>query len=119
MLPVSRDVKVWVCSAKTVIRNLVLAKDIPKEKFAGGSRVVNLPGTTVSVEDMLQALKEVAGENILNLIEEKKDEATERIVVGWPTQFDTAKAKQLGFFSDSSLVQALMEYIEDYCNESQ
>ena len=77
---------------------------------------MNLPGITVSVEDMLQALKQVHGEDTLKLIEEKKDDATERIVVSWPTHFDTSKATQLGFLSDGSLIQALKDYIQDYTN---
>ena len=77
---------------------------------------MNLPGITVSVEDMLQALKQVSCEDTLKLIEEKKDDTTERIVVSWPTHFDTSKATQLGFLNDGSLIQALKDYIQDHTN---
>lgn len=48
VLPVSRDLKMWVCSPETVVRNLVLVKDVPKDKF-GSNRTVNLPGITITV----------------------------------------------------------------------
>ena len=112
-LPVSRDLELWVCSTRTIIRNLVLAKDIAPEKF-GGSRVVNLPGITVKVEQMLDALGKVGGEAALSLVEEKRDPAVEKIVNNWPARFDTTKAKQVGFVDDGPLERTLQEYIEDY-----
>ena len=113
-LPVGRSLELWVCSSRTVIQNLVFAKDIPSENFAGRSRVVNLPGITVSVNQMLQALKEVGGEEVLELVEDRKDEAIEKIVYSWPTHFDTSWAEKLGFFPDGSLLQSLRDYVEDY-----
>ena len=62
------------------MRNLVLARDIPKEEFPAKTRIVNLPGLTVSIGQMLEALKEVGGEKALKLVEEERDEAIERIV---------------------------------------
>ena len=113
-LPVERNLELWVCSTRTIIQNLVYVKEIPKGKFTGRSRVVNLPGITVSVDEMLQALKVVGGENALELVEDKKDEAIEKIVYSWPTHFDTSWAKELGFRQDGNLLQILKDYVEDY-----
>lgn len=44
VLPVSRDLEMWVCSSRMVVANLVHVKDIPKERFGGLTRVMNLPG---------------------------------------------------------------------------
>jgi nucleoside-diphosphate-sugar epimerase len=107
-LPTSRDLKLWVCSTRTVIKNLVLAKDV------GRSRVINLPGITVTVEQMLAALEGVGGQDVLALIEEKRDPAIEKIVGSWPAVFDTALAKKLGFHDDGPLERTIQEYIEDY-----
>lgn len=113
-LPVKREAEVWVCSTRTVVKNLIYARDIPQEKFSSGSRVVILPGITVTVEQMLQALKDVGGEKALALVEEKSDPAVEKIVNSWPTRFDTVRAKKLGFIEDGHLERAVKEYIEDY-----
>jgi len=104
VLPVRADLKLWICSPRTVVANLVRAKDVPKSKF-GLSRTVNLPGLTVSVREMLDALREVGGEAARALVEEKRDEATERIVESWPTAFETGLAKGMGYEDDVSLIE--------------
>ncbi|MCJ1254998.1 hypothetical protein MMC24_002814 [Lignoscripta atroalba] len=114
-LPVSREMQLWVCSARTVVRNLVLAMEIPAERFAGrGSRVVNLPGVTVSVKEMLGALREVGGQEALDRVVDRRDEEVERIVGSWPARLDTSWAKELGFFDDGPLERTVREYVEDY-----
>lgn len=96
-----------------MIKNLILARDIPKEKFPG-TRIVNIPGITVTVQQMLEALRVVGGDEAVKLVEDEKDEATEKIVLSWPTRLDTSRAKKLGFAEDGTLEQTLREYIEDY-----
>ncbi|KAL2040120.1 hypothetical protein N7G274_007023 [Stereocaulon virgatum] len=113
ILPVSKELEIWICSPRTVIRNLLKAKDIPKEKFPG-SRIVNIPGITVTVKEMLDALKAVGGDEALSLVEEKRDETTEKIILSWPTRLDISRAKELGFAEDGPLEQTLQEYIKDY-----
>jgi nucleoside-diphosphate-sugar epimerase len=113
-LPVSTDMKLWICSTRTIIKNLVLAKDVPAEKFSGLSRVVILPGVTVTVEEMLAALQDVGGEQATKLVVEKRDPAVEKIVGNWPAVFDTSMSKKLGFLEDGPLSRTVREYIEDY-----
>ncbi|KAF2164288.1 hypothetical protein M409DRAFT_67849 [Zasmidium cellare ATCC 36951] len=113
ILPVPRALKLWVCPARTVIRNLVAAKDIPEARFIG-SCIVNLPGQTVTVDDMLQGLRDVGGQKALGLIQEQYDEKVASIVGSWPAVFDTEKAIDLGFHPDVGLGQTLKDYIEDY-----
>ncbi|KAF2813002.1 NAD(P)-binding protein [Mytilinidion resinicola] len=60
VLPVGKDLDVWVCSPSTVVRNLVAMKDVPKEAFGvNRGRTVNLPGQTVMVGQILEALEAV------------------------------------------------------------
>jgi len=114
ILPVSKDLELWICSPRTVVKNLIHARDIPQGKYRGDSRTVNLPGITVTVQKMLQALENVGGKPALNLIENKRDEAIEKIVGSWPPRFDTSFAKSLGFLDDGPLEQTLQEYIEEH-----
>lgn len=113
-LPVSRDLKLWVCSTRTVVRNLLIARDVPASAYGKGSRVVNLPGITVSVQEMLDALEQVGGKDALDLVEEKPDAAVANIVGSWPARFDVSRAIKLGFQGDGSLVRTLQEYLEDF-----
>ena len=77
-------------------------------------RIVNLPGITVTIHEMLEALKTVGGDQAVRLIEDQKDDETEKIVLSWPTRLDTSRAKSLGYVEDGPLEQTLREYIEDY-----
>lgn len=104
----------WICSPRTVVENLIHARDIAAEKYGKGSRVVNLPGITVTIHEMLTALKAVGGQEVLDLVEEKRDAAIEKIVGSWPAKFDTSKAKSLGFTDDGTLEQTLQQYMEEY-----
>ncbi|KAL8706455.1 MAG: hypothetical protein Q9201_000510 [Fulgogasparrea decipioides] len=114
VLPVSKDLSVWICSPRTVVKNLIHARDIPIEAYENRSRVVNLPGITVSVHEMLAALKAIGGQEALDLVEEEHDERTEKIVKSWPAKYDTTRAKQMGFADDGTLENTLNEYLEDY-----
>jgi len=114
VLPVGKDTKLWICSARTIIRNLVKGKEIPTAKFQGRSRVVNLPGSTVTVQQMLDALKTVGGQEALDLVKEEQDENVSRIVQSWPAEFDTKLAYELGFEEDVPTEQTVRDYVEDY-----
>ena len=119
VLPVLKDVRLWVSSPRIVVENLIRAMNLPPEKFENRSRIINLPGITLSVQQMLDAFKAVCGEGVLALIEEKKDADTQKIVDGWATKLDASKAESLGFVRDSSFEDILTEYIKNYIEQGQ
>ena len=114
ILPVSnKNLKMFVCSPSTIIQNLIHARELPKDAFAPFlSRVVNMPGVSVTVQEILDAVVSVSpqGHEVLKFIDEKKDEATERIVASWPSKFDFSRAYALGFARDPGLEVAVMQY---------
>jgi len=114
ILPVPRSLKLWVCSTRTVVRNLLIVRDIPESAYGSGNRAVNLPGVTVNVQEMLNALESIGGQEALSLLEEKPDDSVAKIVGSWPAKFDTSRAQSLGFQEDGTLVQAVEEYLEDF-----
>lgn len=114
VLPVHSDLEMWICSPRTVVRNMIHALDVPATSFEGATRVVNLPGLTVTVAQMLEALRFVGGEEKARLVEIKRDPAIEQIVAKWPSRFDTRWAKKLGFFDDGTLVDTIHAYIEEF-----
>ena len=75
---------------------------------------MNIPGVTVTIREMLDALRAVGGDKALKLVEEKRDDATEKIVLSWPTRLDISRAKTLGFAEDGTLTNTVQEYIDDY-----
>ena len=108
-LPVNEDVEIWVASHMSVVKNLVYVLSVPPEKF-GGFRTVCLPGQSVTVGQILDALETVGGKEKRALVERKQDPETERIVKSWPARIDTSKAKGMGMVSDESLMQIVEEY---------
>jgi nucleoside-diphosphate-sugar epimerase len=111
ILPVGKDLEMWVCSPQTVVRNLVAMKDVPKESFGVcRGRVVNLPGQTVTVAQILEALEAVGGKEKMALIEEKRDPKVEAIVKSWPARFDTTLAKKLGMEDDITLTEEVESF---------
>ncbi|MQL47066.1 NAD-dependent epimerase/dehydratase family protein [Photorhabdus khanii] len=108
--PVSRDLTLWISSPETVIRNFIHATQIPAEKF-GLSRTVNLPGISVTVQGMIDALAEIAGQKTVDLIRFEPDENINRIVASWPGNFDISHGLSLGFHADGTFHDAIRAFI--------
>ena len=109
VLPVGKDVAMWVCSPVTVVKNLVKVMNVPGEKF-GESRIVNLPGIVVTVQQILDALEQVGGQEALKQIEEKIDPKIEAIVESWPANFDVSRAYGLGLGPDGDVLDAVKAF---------
>jgi len=95
------DLEVWLASPVTTVQNLTLARTIDASQFFSHTRVVCLPGFTVTIRGMLNALERVAGRQGLDLIDFKDDETNRRIISSWPARFDCSYAIGLGFKVDS------------------
>lgn len=113
ILPVSKETEVWICSPYTVVKNLLHAREIPKEAF-GNSRSVNLPGLKVTVQEMLDALEQIGGPERRALVEEKYDADIDRIVQSWSPNFDTARAKELGFSEDIPFIENVKQFASNF-----
>ncbi|KAJ5161741.1 hypothetical protein N7492_007133 [Penicillium capsulatum] len=109
ILPVAKETEMWICSPSIIIKNLMHARDVPKEAF-GESRSVNLPGLKVSVQEMLDALEEVGGRERRALVEEKYDAVTDKIVQSWTPQFSTTRAMKLGFSADIPMAENIRQF---------
>lgn len=106
-----RSFRSWLCSPKTLAENLVFALQIQGDLLEKHMRVVNMPGIGVSIQDMMDALAKVAGEEKLELLKEETDVEMERILRSWGTKFDNSLAYGLGFRKDVSFEQAVKDYM--------
>lgn len=107
-----RSFRSWLCSPKTLAENLVFALGLDTSKMEAHKRVVNMPGIGVTVQEMMDALAKVAGEDKMKYLREETDEGMERILRSWGTEFDNRLAYELGFRRDVSFEQAVRDYIE-------
>ena len=112
LCPVGRDSKIWILSPSKVIEAFIHAHDLPSSAW-GVNRVVNLPGVTVSVGEMIDTLRQVAGDKVADRIEMKPDSRIEAIVLSWPARFKTERALKLGFSGDKDFESILNSHIKD------
>ena len=74
---------------------------------------LNMPGLSCTVEEQIEALRSIAGNQVVKLIEPKPDERIIEIVKGWPRNFDTKMALDLGFSAEGSFGDIIKIYLED------
>ena len=79
----------------------------------GGRRAVIPPGVAVTVAEEIEALREVAGDRAVALIEERPDPAVWAIVSGWAKAFEAKRGRELGFEAEESFGEILRVHIED------
>jgi D-erythronate 2-dehydrogenase len=110
--PVTPDTGVWQLSPRRVVEAFIHALELPSSAW-GTNRVVNLPGITATLEEMLAALAKVAGEKAAQRVAWKPDARIQAIVRTWPVQFRTPRALQMGFRADADVETIIRNYIAD------
>lgn len=109
--PVSLDTAVALSSPNTSIAGVLAVVEATREAF-GGRTALNLPALTVTVGEMLQALREVAGDQVADLVTVEPDAAIARIVGGWPARFECERTRRLGLQADPSYQFIIRQYID-------
>lgn len=109
--PVSGSLRLWLSSPNTVINNFIHALTLPSLPPRSW-HVINLPGFTVSVEQMLSDLVSIKGEQILEKIQFKFDENINNIVASWPAEIDKTTALTLGFTADNNFKEVIQQFIQ-------
>jgi nucleoside-diphosphate-sugar epimerase len=84
----------------------------------GTRRNLSMPGVCATVGEEIEALRKVAGANAVKLIRRQPDPAIERIVSGWPQNFDPRRAHELGFRADSSFEEIIRIHLQDELQKS-
>jgi nucleoside-diphosphate-sugar epimerase len=110
--PVPPETVMWLMSPGKAIENLVHGHELAAERL-GPSRIVNMPGLSVSVRDMVAALERVAGPAASRRIRWERDPDVLRIVSSWPGRFDTPRAEALGFQADASFEDVVRAHVAD------
>jgi len=112
ILPVGEEVRHWHASPRSAVGFLLRAAEIDTSQL-GARRTLNLPGVSATVGEQIEALRQAAGEKAAGLIRRERDETIARIVAGWPSNFDPARAKALGFRADADFSAIIRAYLED------
>ncbi len=112
VLPVSREVVHTLASPRAAV-GFVLHAATMDTGALGGRRAVIPPGVAVSVGEEIEALREVAGDKAVALIQERPDPAVWAIVSTWARAFEARRGRELGFEAEGSFGEILAVHIED------
>jgi nucleoside-diphosphate-sugar epimerase len=111
-LPVPDTVRHWHASPRAAARFLTHAAELDTDLLEG-RRALSLPGVSCTVAEQIDALRDIAGNNVVSLIKPEPDEAVMKIVQGWPRNFDPARAIALGFRAESNFSEIVQTYIDE------
>ena len=112
ILPVSDAVRHWHVSPRTAVGYLVQAATLDTAKL-DNRRTLTLPGLSCTVAEQIEALRRVAGNDAVKLIRREPDETINKIVSGWPRNFDPKRALALGFKAENSFEDIIRVHLED------
>lgn len=109
LCPVETETAMWLLSPAGAIEALLRAHETPRAEWqrVTRGRALNLPGLTVTVAQMIDAVRQVGGEAAAARIRIAPDDRIKAIVQSWPARFDTARARDLGFTPDASFVDVV------------
>jgi len=110
--PVDPDYEHWFLSPRRCVENLIIAAELPAEKW-GKNRCIALPGQTHRIGEMVEAMRRVAGDEPVNRIRWEPDTELQKIVLGWKGRFDPSRALSLGFVRDESFEDNIRYFLED------
>ena len=101
---------VWILSPKRVVEAFMHAHDLPASAWPS-SRVVNLPGITLSVREMIDAMGRVAGREVVERVKFVPDARIQGIVKTWPVRFRAERALAMGFKADSDFDSIVRDHL--------
>ncbi|MDX8477655.1 SDR family oxidoreductase [Mesorhizobium sp. VK24D] len=112
ILPVPRSVLHTHASPRSAVNFLIHAAEIDGDAV-GPRRNLTMPGVAVTVGEQIEALERTAGPEVAKRIREEPDETIWAIVKGWPTRFESRRARELGFAAETSFDEIIRAHIED------
>jgi nucleoside-diphosphate-sugar epimerase len=115
--PVPDTTGVWILSPRRVIEAFLHAHDLPGTAWPS-SRVVNLPGITLTVREMIDAMGRVAGREAAARVKFVPDARIQAIVKTWPVRFRTERANAMGFRADPDFESVVRDYLESVASHA-
>ncbi|MGW5433653.1 D-erythronate dehydrogenase [Streptomyces sp. NPDC004059] len=115
--PVDPALRVALASPRCTVEGILRVAEAERGSGPGrleGGIPVNLPGLTVSVAEMLDTLRRLAGDAVADLVTIAPDRNVEAIVGSWPAVFDNARAVALGLRPDPDFESVVRAYLADH-----
>jgi len=110
--PVTPESKMAILSPRRAVAALRWIAGLAGDEL-GHDRSVLLPGITVSMNDMVAAVRRAGGEEAAGRITFRPDPVIQRIVDGWPQAIDARRATALGFEGDRHIDDVIAAFVAD------
>jgi nucleoside-diphosphate-sugar epimerase len=110
--PVDASTRMWLLSPAAAIDCLIAAHELPADAL-GSNRVVNLPGISVTVGEMVASLERLAGAEVARRVHWEPDARIAPMVATWPGACDAARALALGFTGDRDFDTIVRRYMDE------
>ncbi len=111
VLPVRDSLRHWFASPQSAVGFFLHAADLDLG-LVGPNRALNMPGLSATVAEQIDALRRVAGQSAVDLIDVTPDPIIAAIVETWPTRFDTLRATALGFVAERTFDEIVGVYLQ-------
>ncbi|MCV0396740.1 MAG: NAD-dependent epimerase/dehydratase family protein [Rhizobiaceae bacterium] len=111
-VPLAPETVIPVASVGSVVRSLIALHDLPPENLPA-RRFMNMPALSVSVAEMIEALKRMRTEGSDARIAFSPDEHMQAIVDGWPRRFVSRTASALGIGADRDFETLVRDYLDN------
>lgn len=111
-LPVEDDVRHWFASPDAAVGFLLHAATMDTAQL-GVRRCLTMPGLSLTISEVLDALREVAGADAVARVKRVPNETIRTIVAGWPTDFSPERALAAGFTADPDFQSIIRAHIRD------
>lgn len=111
-LPVIEATRHWHASPRSAVGFFLhaAAMDIPPLEHR---RALNMPGLSATVDEQIEALRDVAGQGAVDLIRPAHDPMVAEIVAGWGEDYEASRARALGFTAERTFEEIIKVHIED------
>jgi D-erythronate 2-dehydrogenase len=114
-VPLKSETRIPVVSVAAVVAGLMALHDATPAKL-NGAGAINLPALTVSMADIVAALKRTVDPQRLGKITFAPDATLEAIVDSWPKGFVSRTASSVGISGDDSFDSIVRHYIASLGN---
>ncbi|MCL4123353.1 UNVERIFIED_CONTAM: hypothetical protein GTU68_015559 [Idotea baltica] len=112
ILPVPDTVRHLHASPRSAVGFLMRAGTMDLEPL-GARRSLNMPGVSCTIAEQIEALRVVAGADAVARIRSEPDADITKIVSGWPRDFETVRAQELGFVAETDFADIIRTYIAE------
>ena len=113
ILPASLSATNFFASPRSAVGFLMHAANLDSS-LLGDNRAMAMPGVWGTVGDEIEALRRVAGEDIVSLIKHQPDPVIEKMLSNWNfPDITSTRAKSLGFTAEGTLDEIIQIHIDD------